>query len=289
MRAAIASIVDQDYPGPIEVLVVFDHTDVDESLTSEFQRANRQVGVLSNRRMRGLAGTRNTGIAEADSKWVAFCDDDDTWLPAKLTRQFQQLSKHPESTFCTSAMEVLWGGHATVRLAGQSYVTHAALLRSRMAMLHSSSFVILRDALLDGGAIGPVDETLPGSMAEDWDLLLRASRTGPILHVDEPLIRVLWGASSYFNDSWRDKNAAHEWLLEHYPEMEADRTGYGLMLSKLAFGHAALGDRPEALRLARSAIRVDWRQPRTLLALAVAAGVPAGWIVGALNRRGRGI
>ena len=37
-------------------------------------------------------------------------------------------------------------------------------------MLHSSSFLVWREALVD--EIGLVDESLPQSMAEDWELLL---------------------------------------------------------------------------------------------------------------------
>ncbi|MFC7757306.1 hypothetical protein ACFQY4_03945 [Catellatospora bangladeshensis] len=70
------------------------------------------------------------------------------------------------------------------------------LARSRMSMLHSSGFLARREALLADGAIGPVSEDAPGSQNEDWDLLLRAARRHPIVHVDEPLVRVLWGAAA---------------------------------------------------------------------------------------------
>ena len=62
-------------------------------------------------------------------------------------------------------------------------VTHADLLQSRMAMLHSSTFLIRRASLLDG--IGLVNEAAPQSQNEDWDLLLRASARRDIVHVDD--------------------------------------------------------------------------------------------------------
>lgn len=287
VREAIASVLAQDYAGPIEVLVVFDRSDPDLTLVRADER--RSVQVTRNRRTPGLAGARNTGIEESSSDWVAFLDDDDAWTPGKLSAQLDQLARTPGSVFGTTAMVVIWDGREVVRLAATQTIGHEDLLRSRMAMLHSSSFVMRREAVLADGPIGPVDETLPGSMAEDWDLLLRATRNGPIAHVDEPLVRVLWGATSYFNDSWRNKNAAHQWLLEHYPAMRDSRTGYGLMVSKLAFGHAALGERRLAWSRIKEAVRVDWRQPRTLFAIAVLAGIPAERVVRSLNSRGRGI
>ena len=45
-------------------------------------------------------------------------------------------------------------------------------------MVHSSTYLVWRGALLDG--IGLVDETIPGSQNEDWDLALRAARRHPI-------------------------------------------------------------------------------------------------------------
>jgi hypothetical protein len=154
-------------------------------------------------------------------------------------------------------------------------------------MLHSSTFLFDRSAMVDG--FGLVDETIPRSMGEDWDLLLRAARQHPIAHVDQPLVAVRWGASSYFNEAWRDKNDAHQWLLEKHPEISADKVGAALMYSKLAFGYGALGNRRRAWTYARKAIRTNWREPRSYLALLVIAGVPSGWIQKLLNRRGYGI
>lgn len=285
MRQALESILAQDYPGPIEVVVVHDRSEPDLSLVRD--APDRRVRVIVNSRSPGLSGARNTGVLALDTPVVAFCDDDDVWLPGKLRRQIARLTEHPEAAFVTSAMEVTCDGVRTVRRAGTGVVTLGHLARSRMAMLHSSSFVFRRQAMLQG--FGLVDETLPRSMAEDWDLLLRAARQAPLLNVDEPLVRVLWGASSHFNIAWQDKNEAHAWLLEHHPEIAEDQVGHGLLLGKLAFGHAVLGHRRQALRLAWQASRRNWREPRGPLAVAVAAGVPGNWIQALLNRRGHGI
>ncbi|MEP6666370.1 MAG: glycosyltransferase family 2 protein [Nocardioidaceae bacterium] len=285
MRRALASILDQDYVGTIDVVVVFDRTSPDHSL--ELSEPHRRVRVMANDRTSGLAGGRNTGVLALDTDLVGFCDDDDVWLAGKLKAQVRRLASTPDAEFVTTAMRVDCDDVLTIRRANTNEVTISHMARSRMAMLHSSSFLFRRSAMLNG--FGLVDETLPRSMAEDWDLLLRAARRRPILHVDEPLIEVLWGQTSYFSDAWRDKNAAHSWLLENHPEIGRDPVGAGLQYSKLAFGHAVLGERRTALRYARQAIRSNWKEPRTVLALCVTAGVPGDWIQHQLNRRGRGI
>lgn len=285
MRQALGSILGQDYAGAIHVVLVFDGTEPETELARGV--GLRTVTVTTNNRHRGLAGARNTGVLALDTEWVAFCDDDDTWLPDKLSKQVQRLRESPDASFVTTAMAVIYDGRVTMRLAGKDSIRVQDLARSRMAMLHSSSFLFRRSVMVDG--FGLVDETLPRSMAEDWDLLLRAARYHTIAHVDEPLVQVLWGQTSYFNAAWRDKNEAHAWMLEHHPEVAQDRVGAGLMFGKLAFGHAALGDRRQALAYARRSVRANWREPRALLAALVVLGVPGRWVQGALNRRGHGI
>lgn len=285
MRRALSSVLEQQYEGQVDVVIVFDRSEPD--LTLALEEPGRRVTVTTNARTPGLAGARNTGILDLETDLVGFCDDDDIWLPGKLQAQVARLEERPVAEFVTTSMRVDFNERSTVRLAGKTEVTIDDLARSRMAMLHSSSFVFRRTAMLDG--FGLVDETIPRSMAEDWDLLLRAARHKAIQHVDEPLVGVLWGQSSYFNDAWRDKNEAHSWLLEHHPEIREDRVGAALLYGKLAFGHAVLGERRAACRYAWLTSRTNGKEPRGLLALGVVAGLSGRWIQEVLNRRGHGI
>jgi glycosyltransferase involved in cell wall biosynthesis len=284
MRRALASILEQDYDGPIEVVLVFDRTAPEESLVSDDPA--RRVRVMTNTRTPGLAGARNSGILALQTTLIGFCDDDDVWLPGKLAAQVDRL-RSVGAQFVTTAMRVDYAGQSTVRRANRDTISINELARSRMAMLHSSSFLFARSAMV--GGFGLVDETIPESMGEDWDLLLRAARQHPIAHVDEPYVGILWGQTSYFNDAWSLKNAAHEWLLDHHPEISRDPVGLGLIYGKLAFGNAALRHRKAAMRYAWKASRTNWRETRGLIAVLVVFGVPARWVLTQLNRRGHGI
>lgn len=285
LREALDSVINQDYDGDIETLVVFDGTAPDLSLES--QCPGRTVRVLSNSRKPGLAGNRNSGILKARGDFIAFCDDDDSWLPNKLSEQVSALNGSPNHDFVTTAMSVDFGNRRTDRYAGRSTVSNATLARSRMAMLHSSSFMARRDSLLND--IGLVDETLPQSMAEDRELLLRASRIRPILHVDKPLINVRWGEASYFAQQWKVRNEAELWMVKHYPEIIDSRAGAGLTFGKLAFGYAVQRDGRNTLHWAKKAITANWREPRTYIALAVSIGISWRWITARLSDHGRGI
>lgn len=287
VRACLASIVGQDYPGPVEVVVVFDGEPPDASLVQEFDAPARPVRVQPNERRSGLAGARNSGLGALSCELVAFCDDDDSWAPGKLSAQVSRLRDEPHAEMATCAITVSFDGRRSPRLAGRPSIRHADLVASRMSMLHSSTFLFRRRALLTG--IGPPEESIPGSQNEDWDLLLRAARRHPIAHVDQPLVDVLWGASSYFSRQWDSRVVSLHWMLEHHPEIAADRAGAARVYGQLAFGYAVQRRRRDAVRWTVRSLRARWCEPRGLLALAVAAGVPGEAVLARLHRHGRGI
>ncbi|WP_433210795.1 glycosyltransferase family A protein [Dactylosporangium sp. CS-047395] len=286
LRRAVAGIVAQDYPGPVRTIVIFDQHDPDANLC---RGGDRPLDVLPNLRKPGLAGARNTGIVALDTDLVAFCDDDDVWLPAKLRRQVHALQQRPQAEFCTSAIEVEFADRLTPRLAGASLVGLDDLVRSRMAMLHSSTFLVRRAAFADD-EMGLVAEDAPGSQNEDWDLLLRAAKRGEIVHVDDPLVRVLWGRTSMFAYEYATKMASLRWMMGRHPEIANSTTGAGRVYGQLACWSAATGDRREAWHWTKAAMRSNWREPRAAIAIAAVTGmVKVESVLGALHRRGHGI
>jgi glycosyltransferase involved in cell wall biosynthesis len=285
MRKALASILAQDYPGPMQVLIVFDRAEPDLSLRAG---GERPVEVVANTRTPGLAGARNTGIMALQTDLIAFCDDDDLWTPGKLTAQVQRLIDDPAAEMATCAIEVEFRGGLSERLAGTDAVTINHLARSRMVMLHSSGFVLRRTALL--GGLGLVAEDAPGSQNEDYDLCLRAARRHPIAHVDQPLIRVLWGSTSQFMHQYDTKISSLHWMLNRHPEIVADGPGSARIYGQIACWHAAKKERRQAMRFAGKALRRRWREPRAIIAIAAAGGVVRiETVLATLHKRGRGI
>jgi glycosyltransferase involved in cell wall biosynthesis len=286
LARAVEGIVAQDYPGPVRTIVVFDQHDPDATLC---RGGDRPLDVLPNLRKPGLAGARNTGIVALDTDLVAFCDDDDAWTPTKLRRQVHALQQRPQAEFCTAAIEVEFGDRLTPRLAGASLVGLDDLVRSRMSMLHSSTFLVRRFVFADD-EMGLVAEDAPGSQNEDWDLLLRAAKRGEIVHVDEPLVRVLWGRTSMFAYEYATKMASLRWMMTRHPEIAGSGTGAGRVYGQLACWSAASGNRRDAWLWTKAAMRSNWREPRAAIALAAVTGmVKVESVLGALHRRGHGI
>ncbi|MGN9840710.1 glycosyltransferase family 2 protein [Nonomuraea sp. H19] len=276
LREAVEAVLAQDYPGRLSVVVVADGVPAGEVGVD----TRRRLRVLPNTRTPGLPGARNTGIAACDTDLVAFCDDDDVWLPGKLAAQARALDDGGE--FASCGIEIEYGRRRVPRLAGASTVTAAALARSRMVMVHSSTFLFERGALW-------ADESAPAGQNEDWDLALRAAKRRPIVNVDRPLVRVRWGGSHYAT-RWADRIAGLDWMLARHPELAVDPRGAARVYGQLAFSHAALGHRREAVRWAARTFAARLGEPRAPIALAVAAGlVPAPAVLSLLHRRGHGI
>lgn len=285
MARAVTSILEQRYDGVIEVIVVFDACDV--VLPTVAMPANRTLRGLANERARGLAGARNTGILAASHELVAFLDDDDRWEPTKLAEQVRALERQPEAVLAGTAMFVDDGRAHRPRLVPVTPVTHEALLRNRLAALHSSSFLVRRPALL--GSLGLVDETLPRSYGEDYDLLLRAAALAPVVVVNRPLVVVRWQGDSHFLGQWAVYADALQHLLAKHPELTTSRRGLGRIEAQVAFALAAGSQRGASSRWAARALRHDPVQPKAWLALAVAARlVSAGRLTRVARRFGRG-
>jgi glycosyltransferase involved in cell wall biosynthesis len=286
LRRAVAAVLGQTYPGPIECLVVFDQSRPD--LDWEELPAGRRLVAITNRRRPGLAGARNSGILTATGELVAFCDDDDEWLPEKLARQVEALLARPATAVATTGILVRYRDRTTTRLAPTTVVTHGQLLRSRLTELHPSTVLARRQALLDH--IGLVDEDLPGSYAEDYDWLLRAARHAPVLAVPEPLAVIHWHPSSFFADRWRTIIAALTYLVDKHREFQREPAGLARIYGQIAFAHAALGERGPARRWARRTLSLDRRERRAYLAIAISLGlVRTSTVIRLAHAAGRGI
>lgn len=284
LRRAVASVLAQDLAAPLEIVLVYDGGAVDA--LNDLDPGPHTVRAVANARTPGLAGARNTGVLAASAPYVAFCDDDDEWLPAKLSRQLPLL-EDPRAIIAATGIEIRSTGGSHLRTP-PARVGLDDLLRSRITELHPSSF-LLRTADLRG-PLGLVDEDLPASYGEDYDLLLRAAKLGDVVAVPEPLTVVHWDRASFFSERWHGIAAGLGYLLDKHPEFSRSARGRARVEGQIAFAHGALGARPAARRWAARAIRHDPRQPRAYLALLVGLRVVSGArVVTALNARGRGL
>lgn len=286
LREAVRSILAQDHQEPVEVLVIYDGVEIDP-LADMVVPENRSLRLMQNSRTKGLAGGRNTGILAATGDIVAFCDDDDLWHPRKLSRQLLLWQQVPDAIAISAGITVQSDAGKTHRCP-PNVTTFNDFLASRVTAIHPSTMLFRREDFLD--RIGLVDEALPGSYGEDYDLLLRATRFGDVAAVQRPLVTVRWDRPSFFSGKWLNMAVGLTYILRKFPELETSARGTSRIASQVAFSYAALGERRIALRWVRSALHHNPLQLRAYGALAVAAGiVPAQTLLDAVNRKGRGL
>jgi glycosyltransferase involved in cell wall biosynthesis len=284
LRLALDAVWNQTYAGEIVCHVVFDQSDPDQEVART--SATRTIRPMTNDRSPGLAGARNAGILAGSGELVAFCDDDDEWLPAKVEKQVQVLLDSKALTSVTG-ITVLYADHAVTRVPSADDMTLKQLVRNRVMEAHMSTVMVRRDALL--GPIGLVDEELPGSYGEDFDWIIRAAQAGTFAVVAEPLVKIRWG-QSMFSQRWQTIVDSIDYSLAKHTVFHEDPQALGRLYGRRAFALAAQGMTRPALQQAYRTVRVNPRERRAYLAGAVALRVvSAERLMRIAHSRGHGI
>jgi glycosyltransferase involved in cell wall biosynthesis len=285
LARAVRAVFAQDYPGHLECVVVFDQSEpapLDVTVPH-----NGQLRIITNGGTPGLAGARNAGIAHASGTLVAFCDDDDEWQPSKLRRQVETFRAMPDAVLAATGIRIVTEDDTFERVA-PPVVTHVDLLRSRITAIHPSTFLFARADLQ--GRIGLVDEGVPFSYGEDYEMLLRATRHGTVCAVPDALVNIYWNRPSFFAARWEGIASGLTYILDRFPEFATERTGRARVRGQVAFARAALGERRAAARWAMRTLRDDPRELRAYAALAVALRLaPARRLVEWVQARGKGL
>lgn len=188
LRETVASVLAQDLES-LELIVV-DNESADG--TRKYMAGLQDPRVRYCRNANGgiLSVNRNFGIRRARGEFVAFCDDDDLWLPQKLSRQVAAMRGRPEAVLCfTNGFAFRDSGILTPALVSGK---KRWLRRSFAGLLMENSIpscsVMARRRALE--AVGMFDESAELVAVEDWELWLRLAHIAPPVFVDEPLVRV---------------------------------------------------------------------------------------------------
>ena len=89
LRETVESVVAQDYDN-WELLLIDDcSADDSKEIMEKLASTDHRIRCLYNDKNSGVALTRNHGIREADGRYIAFLDSDDTWDDTKLSRQLR--------------------------------------------------------------------------------------------------------------------------------------------------------------------------------------------------------
>ncbi|MFI5491403.1 glycosyltransferase family 2 protein [Actinoplanes sp. NPDC051859] len=284
LERAVASILRQDYPGHIECIVVYDHVDVRDLAIAV--GPDRSLKLISNTHKQGLPGGRNSGAEVAGGELLAFCDDDDIWLPRKLRAQVERLAD-PAIGAVSCGLRLRGPGIDKERVLDREIVTHEEFLTDRIMEVHSSTMLVRRSTW---AAAGPVDEGIPGGYSEDYEWLLRVSAHTPIAVVPQPLVIVDWHGGSFYFGRWAMIVEAQRYLIRKHPDLSHSRVGLARLRGQIAFALAAGNRRTEALRELVAVLGLNPREKRVLVILPVLLRLMTGErVLRMAQKRGKGI
>lgn len=178
---AVKSLLEQTVL-PDEIIVIDDGSNpqVDLSIfdNNEIAQNSLSLKLLRNEQAMGACYARNRGIEEANSKWIAFLDDDDRFLPNKL-EIFKKCVVNTELKFDVFYHRALITiPHFKIKyISGSSEVTNDCDLYRKLLVGNfiggTPMVIVSREALqkVDG-----FDENLPAK--QDYDLWLRLAKHG---------------------------------------------------------------------------------------------------------------
>lgn len=179
VRAAIESVLGQSY-GNLELLAIDDcSTDGTWEVLSSIQ--DERMRPLRMPENGGAYAARNFAIEHARGDYLAFIDDDDEWLPAKLDKQMPLMLASDQPGLVHSAViDCFPGGERKPRVLHRRANDYNELLcQDRIA----TSTVVLRRAAID--KVGQFDTSFRAF--GDWEMWTRVAREFPVQSVNEPL------------------------------------------------------------------------------------------------------
>ncbi|MCW5697864.1 MAG: glycosyltransferase family 2 protein [Bauldia sp.] len=145
-----------------------------------------RLNVVRHHRNKGAAAARNTGVAHARGRFIAFLDSDDAWLPEKLARQLPLAADGRTVVACgwRYVREGVPDARALVPRPAADPETFAA-----GCWFSPGSTALIPRSVIE--RVGPQDEQL--STLEDYDWYLRfGAGGGRLAVVEEELVRIAW-------------------------------------------------------------------------------------------------
>jgi len=184
LKKTIESILKQTFKD-FELIIVDNYsTDNTEKIIGSYD--DKRIRYFKHQNNGIIAVNRNFAIKHAKGELIAFCDDDDLWLPEKLEQQviaFEQ--DHELGLVCTNGFSF---DEKRIRKQFQKtkdhYITFNELLIDNTVACCS---VMVRRKILDD--IGVFDESRELLTAEDYHLWLRIAKQHKVKYLGTPLVK----------------------------------------------------------------------------------------------------
>jgi len=186
LKKTIISILRQTYSN-IEVIVVSNGFNKNNKIVVE-EIKDPRLFYFDQENSGGPSSPRNHGIRKATGKYLAFCDDDDLWMPEKIEKQVAALEANFEYGLCYSKMLRFDENHEWAVSHEEGSATLKTLLYVNTIPISS---VLIKKTLVD--KYGGFSEAKIIGASEDYEFLLRHAITTKYYFLNEYLIKYWTG------------------------------------------------------------------------------------------------
>ena len=228
---AARSVLAQDYRD-LELIVVDDGSAV-PARTSLASLDDRRLRFVRSEDALGPARARNLGIETANGAWVGFQDDDDEWLPGKLTQQMTLAARAAPDVGVIYGPFLRIGPQGRRRPGGRRAARDhgdlaGELLRGNFVALPTA---VIRRTCLD--TVGRFDPELP--CFEDWELFIRLALRYRFERVDRILVHAHHSAGSVNQAASKIQAEAFRRILDRHRDLiEPRRAAHAEFLFHIA-------------------------------------------------------
>lgn len=182
LKRALMTAVGQTYRD-LEVIVV-DDCSKEHVVPVIEEVGDARVRLIRHERNQGAPAARNTGIAAAQGRYVAFLDDDDEWYPEKVEAQIQDLRAKARYKVSFCLREFYWEGKEERGASPPGYDgDHMVDLLAGRDISSTSCVLAERECLR---AVGGFRRDLP--CMQDWELWIRLAERYEFAYLNKVLL-----------------------------------------------------------------------------------------------------
>jgi len=191
LREAVSSILEQTFSN-FEFIIIDDGSNDDSAkILTGYADKDERVVILKNENNIGLTKSLNLGIARARGRYVARMDADDISLPDRLEKQLMKIKNDPKIKAVGCDVVLIDESGNDVKIVHLPAVDQLSeKIKYRNCLVHGS--LLFEKKALE--SVGFYDERF--EMAQDYDLLLRLSKTSVLGVVCEPLYKLRRGKNN---------------------------------------------------------------------------------------------
>jgi glycosyltransferase involved in cell wall biosynthesis len=209
-------------------LIVVDNESADNTEEVIKSYPDQRIRYFKHQNNGVVAVNRNYGIGKAQGQYIAFCDDDDLWLPEKLERQVELLDSNDELGLVYADSYVI---DSNGDLRENTYFYGRKPVRGNdFSELFQDNSIPLLTAIVRREVLDKVGVFNPRYIvSQDYDLWLRIAKYHPVDFIEQPLAKYRVHSEGFYQKNsvlaYRENLQIMDYWLNRDPDLKRELGG----------------------------------------------------------------